>query len=215
MSSCPLSSAEVRSLIERLQVLEVWINQQEAAPPVPPSSLGYRQGSAVDRGTAIASQVGSALPVFPGLPSVAPLFKCLKAEGPVIDQPQLALRGAETGPGPVPAWIEDQADFICWDQAEGLQRVHLAYSAGFWARVGLDTCTAVQPIALKSETRHFVILRAPGVGGFVRFASAEDFLHFEASISGRCEGFSCETEAELSIFCFGAQIRLPPLFTKC
>ena len=129
------------------------------------------------------------------------------------------FRTLDQGPGPVPAIVEEQAVFVAWDQTEALNRVHLAFSAGFWARLALETFTdQIAPAVISEKSSHFIVLRACGLGGGGRFDSEADFNHFRQQVfAGGCVFHGFETETELEVFCQGAHIAVPPLFrrTKC
>ena len=49
----------------------------------------------------------------------------------------------ESGPGPLPEIVENQAIFVSRAQREGIQRVHLAFSAGSWGRASLETSSRI------------------------------------------------------------------------
>ena len=152
---------------------------------------------------------------FPAIPGSLSCGRWSREEGPAfVGDPSIEL---ESGPGPVPALVEDQAHFICWDQREALQRVHLSYSAGFWARIAIETfITQVSPSEVSGPPQHFIVLRVSGIGGFVRFASPEHFNHFLAQVfEGGLLYHSFATEIELEVFCQGAKIAVPPLFEPC
>ena len=140
-----------------------------------------------------------------------------KEAGPEFVGPE--FRTLDQGPGPVPAIVEEQAAFVAWDQTEALNRVHLAFSAGFWARLALETFTdQIAPAVISEKSSHFIVLRACGLGGVVRFDSEADFNHFRQQVfAGGCVFHGFETETELEVFCQGAHIAVPPLFrrTKC
>ena len=66
--------------------------------------------------------------------------------------------GVEEGPSPLPKLVEEQACFICWDQREALKRVHICYSAGFWARASLETFTkSVNAPILSLPEKHYIV----------------------------------------------------------
>lgn len=91
----------------------------------------------------------------------------------------------EEGPGPLPALVEDQASFVSWNQREALQRAHMAYGAGFWAGVSLETFTdQICPFASCDSPSRVIVLRARGLGGFVRFASEEHFEKLRSHTAG-------------------------------
>ena len=165
MSDCPLSASEIRSLITRLTDLEAWVASRESSAPSGVQQ-GYRQGGVADRGR-VVPQSQKQVTVFPGIPQLAFGWKLEKEAVPDFKEAfgDLPARCLE-GPGPVPNWLEDQADFISWDPKEATQRLHLAYSSGFFARIALDTFTEFSGgVKVSEPAEHFVVLRATGLGG--------------------------------------------------
>ena len=208
--SLPFSASELRDLIQKLERLEVWQAEVERSNQASSSAKGYSRGDPKARASAAGSAVS--LPAFPAISQIARLWTCTKDAGPAFIGE--GWRTVPEGPGPVPPLVEDQAAFVCHDEREGLQRVHLSYSAGFWARVSLETYTdQVSPAVISEPAKHFIVLRACGLGGAVRFASAEHFDHFRNQIfSGGCVFHGFATETELEVFCQGARIAVPALY---
>ena len=119
----------------------------------------------------------------------------------------------------MPALIKEQATHGEWNQKEALQHVHVTYSAGFWGRASLETFSD-QPDQPFLETppvaQHFIVLRACGLGGFVRFASKSHLSRFCDQVFARglvFQGFN--TFKELEVYCKGARIAVPPLYESC
>ena len=152
---------------------------------------------------------------FPGIPQLAALWKLEEEAGLEFSGP--AFGSVEEGPGPLPDLCEEQCIFVSLNHREALQRVHLAYSAGFWARVSLETFTdQVTPLSFPDTAAHFIVLRACGIGGYVRFASREHFNRLRDQIfAGGLVAVGFESFAELDVFCQGARITVPPLFVPC
>ena len=166
--SCPLSPGEIRELIRKLQELEEWSSQEHQGTQAAASGKGYRRGDPKARASAAGPTVSCS--AFPGIAPLASLWVLAEEAGPPFIGSQ-AVR-VEEGPGPVPALVEDQAVFVCWNQKEALQRIHLAYVAGFWARVSLDTFTdQVCPFSSCESPEHTIVLRVCGLGGCVRFVN--------------------------------------------
>ena len=206
--SFPLTAAQVREVIDRLEQVERWLNQQESTASAPGPHTGYRRGGPSDRARAVGP-LSRPRDVFPAIPLIANLWKVVEPAGPdFIGEP---FSGIESGPGPVPAICRDVSDFVSSDEREGLQRVDIAYSAGFWARAALETFTPITyPIAVSDPPTHYIVLRASGLGGFVRFASKNHFDRFLAQSSSEdliAHGFA--SEAEIQVFCQGAKIAVP------
>eukprot|EP00435_Cladocopium_sp_Y103_P064646 s2135_g26.t1 len=201
--SCPFTSSELAEFVSKLSRLQEWQAQVESSARSPPAHCSYTRGDPIARAKAAA--VRPAAPAFPAIPPLARLWKLVKEEGPPYIGDQSVQ--AEAGPGPVPALCEDQAVFVCWDQAKAVQRIHLAFSAGFWARVALETSTdPLYAREVSEPSSHFIVLRACGLGGFVRFASREHFDRFRDQVFAG--GFLCHsfvTETELEVFCQGAK----------
>ena len=218
MSDCPLTSQEIRAVISNLEKLEKWVAERETSSTAGQSSgSGYRRGGVADRGRVITQQVQA--PTFPAIPPVAFGWKLVKEAGPPFQTVygNVPYRGLEDGPGPVPEWVRDQADFVDWNRRTAEQRISLAFSAGFWARIALETHTDnLHPLVISEPPTNFIVLRAAGLGGYVRFGSAKDFDAFKARVPDTeliAQAFA--TETELSVFCYSARIALPALYTQC
>ena len=128
--SSPFSGAELRELIAKLERLEKWHQDLEGPPSGQPPAKGYTRGDPKTRAAACGPL--SEKPGFPAIPPVARLWKCVKEEGAAVAASEFG--SIEEGPGPVPDHLQRQADFVSWDSADGLRRITLAFSAGFWAR---------------------------------------------------------------------------------
>ena len=211
--SSPFSGAELRELIAKLERLEKWHQDLEGPPSGQPPAKGYTRGDPKTRAAACGPL--SEKPGFPAIPPVARLWKCVKEEGAAVAASEFG--SIEEGPGPVPDHLQRQADFVSWDSADGLRRITLAFSAGFWARGAIETFSNQfsQP-EISSPAQHFVVLRACGLGGYVRFASLDHFARFRDQIFSSGWLYYCfATEIELCAFCEGAKIAVPPLFEPC
>ena len=204
--------AELQDLIAKLSRLEQWQRDLEFQGSSQASSA-YTRGDPKARARA-AGPVGSKRG-FPAIPQIAVLWKLEKEGGPEFSG--VPFMSLETGPGPLPAICEDQCDFISWDHREALQRAHLAYSAGFWARVSLETFSdQATPLAFPETASDFIVLRACGLGGYVRFSSREHFERLRNQVfAGGFLAFGFSTFSELDVFCQGARISVPPLFVPC
>ena len=131
--SFPFTSSEIRELIEKLERLEVWKKQEEAASSSQDPKRGYRRGDPKARAVAAGTSISKS--VFPGIPQIARNWVLEKEAGPEFVGPDFP--STSEGPGPVPSLVESQSVFVSWDQMEALNRVHLAYSACYCARVSL------------------------------------------------------------------------------
>ena len=210
--SSPFSSSEIRDLISKLEKLERWQSEAESSASAS-KGKGYSRGDPKARAAAARPAVTESS--FPAIAPIARNWKLYEEAGPpFIGQP---FRTVEEGPGPVPALVEDQALFVAWDQREGLQRVHLCYSAGFWARVALETFTdQLSPFELSSPHKHTIVLRSLGLGGAGRFVSPEDFEAFcgQSKSEGRI-AYGFATFTELEVFCQGARLQVPAAYQRC
>ena len=170
--SCPFTAAELSDLISKLESLQTWQAQLESSASSQPTPGGYTRGDPKAR--ALAAGSGKPKNPFPAIPPIAQVWKLVKEEGsPFIGNTSIEV---EQGPGSVPALVEDQASFICVDQREALQRVHICYSAGFWARVALETFVSqISPRGLSEPAKHFIVLRALGLGGYIRLSDRDHF----------------------------------------
>ena len=212
--SRPLSSAELREIICKLERLEVWQKQQETESKASGSqSKGYGRGDPKARAAALLSKTGP--PPVPALEHIATRWKITEEEGPPFSGP--AFTSIESGPGPLPPVVEDQADFVSWDQREGLQRVHLAFSAGFWGRASVETFTCqFPPFSPSEKDEHFICLRASGFSSPVRFEGKADLEAFRAQVfEGGLILFGFQTQVEIDVFCQGARIAVPPKIEQC
>ena len=174
--SCPLTASEISEVINKLKKLEVWKRQVEQEQASSSSGQGYKRGDPKARAAAIsAPQVRT---VFPALPVIAQTWNLVEEAGPEFIGKD--FDGVESGPGTIPQLVLDQAGFVSWDQKDALQRIHLCYSAGFFARAALE-CFLAEPLCprdISSPAEHFIVLRAVGLSGPVRFASAGHFQRF-------------------------------------
>ena len=221
MSDCPLSAAEVRTIIGQLETLEKWLLEQESKPANPGQAAsstqvkGYRRGGAAERAKVALSSKAD-LKAFPGIAPIAAGFSLVKEAGKDFKElwGDLPYRGLEEGPGPIPEFLEDQADFCSVNPVIGVQRLHVAFAAGFWARIALETNTPQTfQIRLSEPSKFFVVLRAQGLGGYIQFAAEEDFEAFRGRVSsGGLVAHGFVTESEVSIFCYSARIAVPPTF---
>ena len=209
--SCPFSAQELRDLITKLERLETWQKQAEASAGS--SSRGYTRGDPKARAKAAGPVLSK--PVFPAIPQIAFRFTLVKEAGPeFIGAP---FPGVEEGPGPLPALLQDQAIFLDCDEREALQRVHLSFAAGFWARASLEThCHTFTPPVVSTPSKHTIVLRACGLGGFVRFAAVDHVQKFSDLCFSEVSLYhSFATETELEIYCQGARIAVPALWEPC
>ena len=205
-----LTSSEIRNLINRLEHLEAARAQSEAESSNHPGGKGYTRGDPRQR--AVAASTSTSPTVFPAIPQIQQLWVCSEEAGPdFIGDTSVRV---EDGPGRVPALLEDQADFVCSDSREGLQRVHCAFSTGFWARVALEVFSdQISARVVSPPAKHFIVLRACGLNGSVRFISEDHFVRFRDQTYQEgliAHGFA--TLTELEIFCQGAKIAVPPAF---
>lgn len=210
--SSSFTAAEIRDLICRLERLERAQAQTQAESELAQQKggKGYTRGDPRQRAAAVGPLTSQT--VFPAISQVSKLWTCVEEVGPDFLGDQ-SVR-VEDGPGPVPALVEDQADFICSDQREGIQRVQLAFATGFWARVALEVFSEqISDQVISSPAKHFIVLRACGLGGSVRFVSEEDFSRFlDQTVKGGLLAHGFATQTELEVFCQGAKIAVPPAF---
>lgn len=127
-------------------------------------------------------------------------------------------RTALDGPPELPPGILEIAASVSWEEGQGELRVKRAFEAGFWARLLVKAGIAqTYPVIISAPASHFVVLRAAGLGAYARFKSKADFDSFVAcSVSGNslvASGFA--RLEELEVFCIGASIPLPALYTRC
>lgn len=210
--SARFSASDLRDLILKLERLEEWQKQVESDQRSQSEPSGYRRGDPRSRATALWPVEPK--PAFPAIPQIARLWKCMEEGGPPFEGE--AFGSIEDGPGPIPALLEEQAIAGEWSQKEALQRVHCAYSSGFWGRASLETFTDQVFLETPSAAQHFIVLRACGLGGFVRFASQSHFNRFRDQVFAGgfvSQGFT--TFKELEVYCRGARIAVPPLFEPC
>ena len=78
----------------------------------------------------------------------------------------------------------------------------MAYGAGFWAGVSLETFTdQICPFASCNSPSRVIVLRARGLGGFVRFASEEHFEKLRSqTYAGGFLAHGFQTKVELEDF---------------
>ena len=182
------------------------------------SASWLSEGAPADRAkVALPSQ--SSVAKFPAIAPISVGFELVKEEGKGFKEVygEVPYRGLEDGPGPVPEFLEDQASFCGRTLEIGVQRVHIAFAAGFWARIALETCTPQTfSIRLSEPACHFIVLRAQGLGGHIQFASENDFDCFKDRVrTGDLVAQGFATETEISVFCYAARIALPPIFKQC
>ena len=127
-----------------------------------------------------------------------------------------AFRGAEDGPPSTPAYCLDAALRNLRGAVPGAEsRANRAFKAGFWSKIAVETNTPyywTEPLGL--TLGHWVCLRAGERETPVRFNRKTDFTQFVAGIPEEdivSEAFASLTE--VSIYCMGAGVRLPPLKT--
>lgn len=209
--SCPVSAKDFRDLIAKLEQLEAWRLQVEFSAE--PSSGGYSRGDPKARAKAAGPSV--AKPCFPAISQISQLWTLDKEPGLPYTGPP--FQGVDSGPGPIPALVADQASFCSRDEREGINRVCLAFSAGFWGRVALETFTEqISPPIISSPPEHFIVLRACGLGGPVRFGSAAHFQRFrDQTFKEGLLHYGFCTETEIEVFCQGARITVPGVFKPC
>ena len=122
-------------------------------------------------------------------------------------------RIAEDGPGPVPRSLEVVARQRLSERGGGpLARARRAWSAGFWARIAVDTCTPYSRAdSIGLQSAHWICLAGPELVAPKRTTRKSDLVHL---LSGRpreeiWEEFPSFTE--LSIFCAAASVDVPDL----
>ena len=95
--SCPLSSAELREIICKLERLEVWQKQQETESKASGSqSKGYGRGDPKARAAALLSKTGP--PPVPALEHIATRWKITEEEGPPFSGPEFTSIESGTWP---------------------------------------------------------------------------------------------------------------------
>ena len=204
------SAGAIRDLISQLERLEEAQLQAERSQTSQQPVGGYSRGDPRRRAAALGPLV-SPTP-FPAISQIAQLWTVCEEAGPdFVGDQSVSL---EDGPGRVPALLEGQADFVSWNTRQAVQRIHSAFFAGFWARISLKIFSKQNSDrVLSTPPVHFIVLRACGVGGSVRFTSEEHFNRFlDQTVEEGLLAFGFATETELHIFCQGAKIAVPPSF---
>ena len=123
------------------------------------------------------------------------------------------FRIAEDGPGPVPRSLEVIARQRLSVRGGGpVARARRAWSAGFWARVSVDTCTPYSRAeGIDLQTAHWICLRGSSFSTPKRTTRKVDLVSL---LSGPEEEQIWEefpSFTELSIFCAAASIDVPDL----
>jgi hypothetical protein len=121
--------------------------------------------------------------------------------------------GLEGGPGPLPGCCRQAAADRLSRKPPGADiRAEIAFAAGFWSNIAIETSTPYQPRALLQGTKkqHWIVLRSTFGEPFrtctwreVQRICDTDHPDFV------CEPF--ETLTEVEIFCFGASSPIPCL----
>ena len=122
----------------------------------------------------------------------------------------LLCRGPETGPPDTPGFL---LDFACRELKGPSSACYRAFRAGFWSWVSSETHTPYQPAEpFGPPSKHWIVLRSRFGSKPVRVASKRDFYR---AIGNTSESDLISEEfaslAELSIYCAGAGVRVPPL----
>ena len=122
-------------------------------------------------------------------------------------------RIAEDGPGPVPRSLEVVARQRLSARGGGPDsRARRAWSAGFWARVAVDTCTPYsREEGIDLQTAHWICLRGSSFSTPKRTTRKVDL---NSLLAGPVEEQIWEefpSFTELSIFCAAASIDIPDL----
>ena len=129
---------------------------------------------------------------------------------------EVKQRAAEEGPGEIPPILLDIARSKLTAKPPGADfRAKRAFTAGFWARVAVNTSTPYRqadPVP-GCKIQHWVVLSCPAFEGAARFTTRTDFGR---AIEGDLHNSVYETfasQTELEIFCAGASAPLPALRT--
>ena len=216
-------SLAFQGLYSGVEGLAAWLDQEDE-PNLHIAGKGYSKGSIVTRGSdAVRGLRANSSVILPFAPFLKDGFswewKLLERAEPVFQTVASGSRrsGEEGPPGPSERLLALAEALPCCHQ-EGVQRIIAAHTTGWWAKHHLDTRTDLaeqRPVLLSEPANHFLVLRAPGVGDYVRLRRKSDF-DFLCSPSGPTVlGFGFETEIEAWIFCRAAQIPLPALFERC
>lgn len=218
MSDCPVALEDLRRLGGSLALLAGWIEEQLSAragaqgPPVAAVSTPYSRGSAIERGrAALAIPAGP----FPGIPALVleQRWVLVTPERPLPVPPW--ARSAELPP-PLPEDLLTSLDLVAADRAAALDSLETAFQSGFFAGVNLRTYTPYRgPRIISEPPFQYVVLRAPGVGAYVRLRRSSDFDFVCRVSSWESIGVGFRTYQELEAFCRGATVPLPPLFERC
>ena len=135
---------------------------------------------------------------------------------PGFEEPNLSklhcLHNADTGPPKIPSWVLNIADKeLKGGTRDSLFRAERAFTAGFWAKISLDTHTnygTIEPIPL--QDRYWIVLRAPRLQEPIVVTAKKDVERLVGiSAAAVFEGFA--SKAEILCFCAGAGISVPGL----
>ena len=121
--------------------------------------------------------------------------------------------GSEGGPGPLPGcWRQAATERLSRKLPGAAIRAEIAFAAGFWSNIAIETSTPYQPRTILQGTKkqHWIVLRSTFGEPFrtctwreVQRICDTDHPDFV------CEPF--ETLTEVEIFCFGASSPIPCL----
>ena len=149
-----------------------------------PSGKGYSKGSVPERGAAAVSGIraspSASVPFAPFLrEGFTWKWKLIENAGFGFDLSSqfTASSSEDSPPGPSEHFLSLAAAIPCCHQ-EAIQRIIESHTQGRWAAHHLHTRTSVAgdcPIYLSKPAQHFLILRAPGVGDYVRLHRQADF----------------------------------------
>ncbi|CAL1147639.1 unnamed protein product [Cladocopium goreaui] len=131
--------------------------------------------------------------------------RVLAVVGLIRDSPlgSVDLRG---GPGPLPGCCRQAAADRLSRKPPGADiRAEIAFAAGFWSNIAIETSTPYQPRALLQGTKkqHWIVLRSTFGEPFRTCTWRE--------VQRICDTDHPETLTEVEIFCFGASSPIPCL----
>lgn len=126
----------------------------------------------------------------------------------------LRFRGAEDGPGSVPAFaVLHCVEKLSADKAPGPEeRAKFAYRSGFWASIAISTRTGFNQVQAQGlRNNHWIVLQS-SIGAF-QVTSRREFGAL-VSLSDPALVYAVfDSLAEVDVFCLGASCIVPPVKT--
>ena len=153
----------------------------------------------------------------PGLTERGTVVELARTPFPQQFVQQTALqrfRGLEDGPGELPHFAVRFAHERLSNKAPGAEeRARIAFKAGFWARIAIDTNTSYSQVQAQGfRNNHWIVLRSGDSLPF-RTTTRRDFEGL-ADLSDPLLVFAVfDSLAEAEVFCLGASSEVPALKT--